>query len=96
MTNDLKKQADNPKFMDRRGINIVISAVLFITNFLLVYFMYQKTFPEVAGFTRVAMVWLGAYAITWVMCYATKGLSRLVLSLIVLGVLYTVLMYSPR
>ena len=80
--------------MDRRGINLVISAVLFLTNFLLMYFICQRTFPEITGIFRLIMVWVGAYAMTWVMSYATRGLARLVLSLTFLGVLYIVLLYQ--
>lgn len=96
MINNPKKQAEKPKFMDRRGINLVISAVLFLTNFLLMYFIFQRTFPDIVGISRVLMVWVGAYAMTWVMSYVTRGLARLVLSLTLLGVLYAVLLYRPQ
>ena len=95
MTNNQKKRADNPKFMDRQVINFGISAVLFLTNFLLMYFVCQRSFPGIAGIPRIILIWVGAYAMTWVMSYATRGLSRLFLSLTMLGVLYSVLLYRP-
>jgi len=95
MTHNPEKQADNPKFMDRREINFAISAVMFLTNFLLIYFICQRTFPDIAGITRVILVWVGAYAMTWVMSHQTRGLARLALSLIMLGVLYIVSMSRP-
>ena len=90
-----KKQTENGKFMDRPGINLAISAVLFLTNFLLMYFVCQRTFPGITGITRVIVVWVGAYSMTWVISYATRGMARLGVSLTLLGVLYTVLMYQP-
>ncbi|MCM2357381.1 MAG: hypothetical protein NDI77_04480 [Geobacteraceae bacterium] len=95
MNNDPKMQADNPKFMDRREINFVISTVLFLTNFLLMYFICLRAFPDITGIPRVLLVWVGAYAMTWVMSYATRGLARLTLSLILIGVLYLVMWYRP-
>lgn len=95
VTDKPKRQSDDQKFMDAKAINIGISAVLFVTNFLLMYFVCQRTFPDLVGFPRVAAIWVGAYAMTWVMSYSTRGLARLVLSLIMLGVLYGVLLYQP-
>lgn len=93
MNDDPKQQADNMKFMDRREINFVISTVLFLTNFLLMYFICLRTFPDITGIPRLLLVWVGAYAMTWFMSYVTRGLTRLALSLILIGVLYFVLMH---
>lgn len=90
-----KIPVDAPRFMDGKWINFGISAVLFVTNFLLIYFVCQKTYPGIVGITRVVLTWVGAYAMTWVMSYGTRGISRLVLSLIMIGVLYGVFLYRP-
>ncbi len=95
MAKQPKKKAVTPTFMDRREINLFISAVLFFTNFLLIYFVCQGAFPDITGLTRLVVVWVGAYAMTWGMSYATRGLARLALSLILIGVLYIVMMYRP-
>ena len=95
MADEPKKQEESQKFMDRRGINIVISAVLFITNFLLMYFICLKAFPDITGIPRMLFSWVGAYAMTWFMSCFTRGVARLILSLIFIGVLYIVMMSQP-
>lgn len=85
----------NLKISERRDVALILSAVLFIINFLCTYFIWLLTFPEITGFMRVVFCWVGAYALTWVMTYLTKGVSRLILTIIMLAVQYIILHYRP-
>lgn len=81
--------------LERRDVAILLSAVLFVINFLLFYFIGLYAFPEMTGIARVVLYWVGAYSLTWVMTYLTKGVSRLILTLVMLGVHYVVFHYRP-
>jgi hypothetical protein len=86
----------NPlKVLDRRDVRVILNAVLFITNFMLIYFLWLKVFPGMTGITRLIACWIGAYAFTWSMTLVTKGVGRLVLAIIFLGTLYMVFHFNP-
>ena len=85
-----------PGILERRDVSILLSAVLFASNFLSFYFIWLFVFPAITGLMRVAMCWVGAYALTWMMTYVTKGVSRLVLTLIMLGVQYVIFQYRAQ
>lgn len=87
----LKKQ----NILERRGVGILLSAVLFATNFLLMYFIWFSVFNDITGLARIALCWVGAYALTWVMTFLAKGAARLILTLLFLGLLYFVFMHQP-
>lgn len=80
-------------FAERRDVAIILSAVLFVINFLCFYFIWIAVFPEITGIARMVICWIGAYALTWVMTYTTKGVARLILTLIMLAVQYVVFHY---
>lgn len=84
-----------PGILERRDVSIILSAVLFVINFLFFYFIWVYTFPDIKGLMRIALCWVGAYALTWVMTYVTKGVSRLILTIIMIGVQYLVFHYRP-
>lgn len=81
--------------LERRDVSIILSAVLFIINFLLFYFIWLYAFPEMTGIMRIVFCWGGAYALTWLMTYMTKGVSRLILTLIMIAVQFLVFHYKP-
>lgn len=81
--------------LERRDVAILLSAVLFVINFLLFYFIWLYVFPDLTGMTRMAVCWVGAYAMTWAMTHFAKGLTRLILTLLMLGVQYLVFHYRP-
>ena len=81
--------------LERRDVSIILSAVLFIINFLLFYFIWLYAFPGMTGIIRIAFCWLGAYSLTWLMTYMTKGVSRLILTLIMIAVQFLVFHYKP-
>lgn len=89
-----KESAGNKSILEHRAIGIFLSALLFGTNFLLFYFIWQHAFPGITGIVRVGMCWVGAYAFTWMMTYVTKGIARLALALILMAVLFFVLNYK--
>lgn len=90
-----KEPGNSKSILERRDVTIILSAVLFITNFLLFYFIWLYAFPGITGILRLIFCWIGAYAFTWLMTYMTRGLARLVLTLIMLGVQYLVFYYRP-
>lgn len=81
--------------LERRDVVILLSGVLFIINFMLFYFIWIYAFPEMTGFKRLLFCWVGAYAFTWFINRMTKGLERLILTLILLVVQYLVFHYRP-
>ena len=62
--------------LERRDVTIILSAVLFVINFMLFYFIWLYAFPDMTGIVRVVFCWVGAYAFTWLMTYVTKGVAR--------------------
>ena len=89
------KTAEVLSILERRDVSMILSAVLFGTNFILFYFIFFNVFKDITGLLRLALCWVGAYAMTWTMTYMAKGTTRLVLTLILLGVLYIVFRYQP-
>lgn len=90
------KESTSPKnVFERRDVTIILSAVLFVINFLFFYFIWLYAFPTIIGIMRVLFCWVGAYAFTWLMNYMTKGVWRLILVLIMMGVQYLVFHYKP-
>lgn len=87
--------SNGTKISDRRDVAIILSAVLFVINFLCFYFIWSLVFPEITGILRIIFCWVGAYALTWVMTYLTRGVARLVLTLIMLAVQYVIFHYRP-
>lgn len=92
-----KAKTTPPKtgILERRDVSIILSAVLFIINFLLFYFIWLYAFPDMTGIMRIVFCWIGAYALTWLMNYMAKGVWRLILTLIMMGVQYLVFHYKP-
>jgi len=90
----MKKAAKQENFLERRPVAIALNAVLFITNFFLVYFVLLLSFPEITGPWRVVSCWVAAYGLTWMMTYLTRGAGRLVLALLLLGVLLFVFTFQ--
>lgn len=90
-----QKTPSKTGILERRDVTIILSAILFIINFLLFYFIWLYAFPEMTGIVRIIFCWVGAYAFTWLMTYMTKGVWRLVLTLIMLAVQFVVFHYKP-
>ena len=90
-----KESTGKKSILERRDVAIILSAVLFVINFMFFYFIWMYAFPGITGIMRVIFCWVGAYAFTWLMTYMTKGLARLILTLIMLGIQYVVFHYRP-
>lgn len=84
-----------PPFFDRRYVTIILSAVLFVINFLFFYFLFIFILPEMTGIIRAVLCWVGAYALTWIMTYLFKGVSRFVLTLIMIALQCVIFLYRP-
>lgn len=94
MQNTIKTTRDTD-FAGRRDVAVILSGVLFVGNFFCFYFIWLNLFPEITGIMRIAFCWVGAYALTWFMTFVTKGVARLILALIMLGVQYVIFHYQP-
>jgi hypothetical protein len=81
--------------LERRDVTIILSAILFVINFMCFYFIWLYAFPGITGIMRLLLCWVGAYAFTWLMTYMTRGVWRLILTVIMLGVQYLVFHYRP-
>lgn len=91
----IKESTGKKSVLERRDVVIIMSAVLFVINFMCFYFIWLYAFPGMTGIMRLIFCWVGAYVFTWFMNYMTKGAARLVLTLIMLGVQYLVFHYKP-
>jgi len=90
-----QKPSDNASFLEQRFVGVFLNAILFICNFLLFYFVWLYAFPDITGLLRVALCWVGAYVMTWIMSFLAKGVARLVLVVAFLGILYVVFTNKP-
>lgn len=90
-----KETTTKKNVFERRDVKIILNAALFIINFLFFYFIWLYAFPSITGGARVVLCWVGAYALTWLMNYMAKGVWRLLLVLIMMGVQYLVFHYKP-
>lgn len=91
----VKESTGKKSVFERRDVTIILSAVLFVINFLFFYFIWLYAFPGITGIVRVLLCWVGAYAFTWLMTYMTKGIWRLLLVVFMMGVQYLVFHYKP-
>lgn len=91
----IKESTGKKNILERRDVVMIMSAVLFVINFMFFYFIWLYAFPGITGIMRLLLCWVGAYAFTWLMNYMTKGIWRLILTLIMLGVQYMVFYYRP-
>ncbi|MBL0226881.1 MAG: hypothetical protein IPQ16_15345 [Geobacteraceae bacterium] len=90
-----QESSRNLNISERRDVAIILAGVLFVINFLCIYFIWSFIFPEITGILRLVLCWIGAYSMTWFMTYVTKGVSRLILTLIMLAVQYVIFHYRP-
>lgn len=90
----MKKHPRPVNFLERRAVSIPLNAVIFITNFFLVYFIWLLSAPEVSGIGRVVTCWIVAYGLTWMMTYLTKGAVRVALAVFLLGVLTFIMTFQ--
>lgn len=90
-----KESTTKKSVFERRDVTIILSAVLFVINFLFFYFIWIYAFPGITGIMRVILCWVGAYTFTWLINYMTKGIWRLIMVVIMMGVQYMVFHYKP-
>lgn len=91
----MKITTHKQNILEQRAVSIALSIVIFITNFFLAYFSCLMLFPEWTGPWRVISCWVAAYGLTWIMTNLTRGVRRLVLSLILIGMLFLVFALHP-
>lgn len=88
------KEVRLPGLLEHQATGYFLSAVLFVTNFLLFYFICTIAFKdEFSGLVRLVFCWLGSYGLTWMCSYLTAGKARLVLTLLFVGILVIVFMF---
>jgi hypothetical protein len=87
-----KAAAKTNKSKNQRILNWGTNALLFLTNFFLMYFIWVVLAPGVTGIARLFPCWLLAFGMTWVMVRLTKITARLFLTLAFLGLLFFVLL----
>jgi len=87
-----KKPAKSKKPRDQRTLNWGTNALLFLTNFFLLYFIWVVAAPNVTGISRLFPCWLLAFVMTWVMVRLTRVTTRLFLTLAFMGLLFFVLL----
>jgi hypothetical protein len=87
-----KKPVKNKRAQDQRILNWGTNALLFLTNFFLIYFIWVVAAPGVTGASRLFPCWLLAFVMTWVMVRLTRVTARLLLTLAFIGLLFFVLL----
>jgi len=75
-------------FLERRSVSIPLNAVLFLTNFVIVSYLWRQSAPDLTGLGRLTLCWVAASALTWLITSFAKGVVRLVLAILLLGVLF--------
>jgi len=88
----MKKTSKNPNAQAQRILNWGTNALLFLTNFFLIYFIWVVAIPGVTGASRLLPCWLLAFVLTWVMVRLTRVTARLFLTLAFMGLLLFVLL----
>jgi hypothetical protein len=73
--------------LERRSVNVPINAVLFLANFVIVSYVWRQSAPDLAGLGRLTICWAAASGLTWMMTSYAKGIVRLALAILLLGVL---------
>lgn len=91
----IKESPTKKSAFERRDVTMILSAVLFAVNFLLFYFIWLYAFPGITGIMRIVFCWIGAYTFTWLINYMTKGIWRLLMVILMIGVQYLVFHYRP-
>jgi len=88
----MKKAPKKPKAQEQRILNWGTNALLFLTNFFLMYFIWVVAVPAVTGLGRLLSCWLLAFVMTWVMVRLTRVTARLFLTLAFMALLFFVLL----
>lgn len=88
----MKKAAKNPKDPDQRILNWGTNALLFLTNFFLMYFIWVVAAPGITGLARLFPCWLLAFVMTWIIARLTRVTARIFLTLAFMGLLFFVLL----
>ena len=91
----IKESTGTKNVFERRDVTMILSAVLFVINFMFFWFIWNYAFPGITGIARLLLCWVGAYALTWLMNYMTKGVWRLFLVLFMMSVHYLIFNYKP-
>ena len=73
--------------LERRSVSIPINAVLFLANFVIVSYIWRQSATDLAGLGRLTICWAAASGLTWMMTSYAKGIVRLALAILLLGVL---------
>ncbi len=92
----MNKEVRLPGVLEHQATGIFLNALLFATHFLLFYFVFMSIFKEeLDGLLRLGCCWVGAYALTWICSYLTKGKSRLVVTLFFIAILLIISFFRP-
>ena len=78
-------------FLERRSVSIPLNAVLFLTNFVIVSYLWRQSAPNLTGLGRLTLCWAAASGLTWLITSFAKGVVRLALTIILLGILTFIL-----
>lgn len=79
--------------LERRSVGIPLNAVIFLTHFLLVSYLWRQFAPDLTGLGRLTLCWLAASGLTWMTTSLARGVVRLVLAIILLGLLVYITSY---
>ncbi len=73
--------------LERRSVNVPINAVLFLANFVIVSYIWRQSAPDLVGLGRLTICWAAASGLTWMLTSYAKGIVKLALAILLLGVL---------
>ena len=73
--------------LERRSVSMPLNAVLFLTNFVIVSYVWRQSAPNLTGLGRLTLCWAAASGLTWLITSFAKGIVRLALTILLLGVL---------
>jgi hypothetical protein len=84
---NMKNTTKQQPILERRAVSISLNTVMFLTNFFIVSTLWRQYAPNLIGLGRLTLCWVAASGLTWMITSFAKGVVRLVLAILLLGVL---------
>ncbi len=82
--------------LGRRSVGVPLNAVIFLTNIFIVSYLWRQSAPNLTGLGRLTLCWVAASGLTWMITSFAKGVVRLALAILLLGILTFIITSQHR
>ncbi len=82
--------------LERRSVGVPLNAVIFLTNIFIVSYLWRQSAPNLTGLGRLTLCWVAASGLTWMITSFAKGVVRLALAILLLGILTFIITSQHR